>query len=173
MNKNILCILIFVMGIGIFVVGGNKNKNVLSSGIALEPSILMEQAPKKEPPLDSKPEMKIKTYKDALEEGKKLEKDVFVLFSASWCHWCNKMKDETLSNNEIKEAMQKYVVYIADLDEEKSLANKFNVSSVPSYIVIDSENEKIRKQGSGFKGVNEFKRWLNFAKHFSKTSNNL
>ena len=68
------------------------------------------------------------------EEVLKSEKPVLVDFWASWCGPCRMMSPVI---DEIAEEMGETVkVYKINIDEEKNLAVKYNVMSIPTFIVL-------------------------------------
>lgn len=99
-----------------------------------------------------------KTYKEALDVAKITKQKILVVFTADWCSPCKKLKADTLDATEIKELLIPYIVIYIDTDNNKELAHRFNVESLPSYFVIDAE--KVIKAGSGLKSPGDFKLWL-------------
>ena len=75
----------------------------------------------------------------------------FLLFSASWCNPCKKIKPII---KEMVEDIKDLNIYEVDIDKNKELVDYYNISSVPSFIliedgkktgeVLDSDIEKIR-----------------------------
>jgi thiol:disulfide interchange protein len=102
------------------------------------------------------------TYLDldeAREASKQLNKDILILFETSWCSTCKRFKKENFSNNKIEEEMNNYVVCLLDIEKDEKIAKKFNIKSLPYYLIIDS-NDNVKKQGSGYKSTNMFFNWL-------------
>lgn len=99
-------------------------------------------------------------YADALAASKQYKRPVFVYFGAEWCHWCKKMKADTLSTPEVKDKLGKeYVVCYIDTDKDKATARKYKVSGIPAYVVIASD-ETVITRTSGYKTKDEFLGWL-------------
>ncbi len=87
-------------------------------------------------------------------------KDVCVVdFSASWCGPCRMMAPvlEDVSDK----YKGKYFFYQIDIDSAEELAEKFNVTAVPTIIVLKKGKEVDRT--SGYQDLNEFERFLNNA----------
>ena len=87
-------------------------------------------------------------------------KDICVVdFSASWCGPCRMMAPvlEDISDK----YKGKYFFYQIDIDSAEELANKFNVTAVPTIIVFNKGNEIDRT--SGYQDFEEFERFLNNA----------
>lgn len=79
------------------------------------------------------------------EEVLKSEKPVLVDFWASWCGPCRMMSPVI---DEIAEEMGETVkVCKINIDEEKNLAVKYNVMSIPTFIVLKNGKEVGRTIG--------------------------
>lgn len=79
------------------------------------------------------------------EEVLKSEKSVLVDFWASWCGPCRMMAPVI---DEIAEEMGETVkVCKINIDEEKNLAVKYNVMSIPTFIVLKNGKEVGRTIG--------------------------
>lgn len=168
MNKNVLYIAVaaVILGmIGYVYVTKTAIKPEAKSPVANDNWLFPEGSDKPEEPKDadkeddSKPSLPPKTYKEAVELSKKTNKPMFLFFGADWCKWCKKMEAETLSDAKVKEALSSYIVFHVDADKEKDVTEKYNVGGLPSYYVADG-SETVKKEGSGFKNVNQFLSWL-------------
>jgi len=99
-------------------------------------------------------------YAEALAASKQHKRPVFVYFGAEWCHWCKKMKADTLSAPEVKDKLGKeYVVCYIDTDKDKTTTRKYKVIGIPVYLVIASD-ETVIARSSGYKTKTEFIDWL-------------
>ena len=165
MNRNVLIIAILLLGVGIF--SAYQNKNIandiqpVANNNTTNPELNHPQPPQ---PLQSQPQTQTPmiptSYEEALQIAQKQNKQVFLFFHASWCSWCEKMKDETLSDVEVKTALSKYVVYHVDIQKENNIASKYNVRGIPAYVITDKAGKTL-KNGSGFKKIGDFINWLN------------
>jgi thiol:disulfide interchange protein len=110
----------------------------------------------------SKPDSQIeaKSYAEALKKSEETGRPVLVIYTANWCGYCKKMKSETLSNDKVKEAMKSFIVVVVDTDKDRSGIGKFSVTGLPSYVITNSKEEKL-KMGSGFMNAESFSKWLN------------
>lgn len=99
-------------------------------------------------------------YDKALELAKERDQNVFVVFHATWCGPCRDLKSKTLDNSKVIEALHPYVRARVDVDKDRKSAQLHGVRGVPAYFVLD-KNGKVLKQGSGYKSVEAFLRWLN------------
>lgn len=102
-----------------------------------------------------------KNIDDAKSKSRELKKDILVIFGADWCSYCQKLKDETLTDGPVNVAMTQFIVLYINIDEEPRLSTELlgRRISVPQYIVMDSDS-KIKNKGSGFKRPDEFIMWL-------------
>lgn len=79
------------------------------------------------------------------EEVIKSEKTVLIDFWASWCGPCRMMSPVI---DKIAEDMKNQVkVCKINIDEEQSLAVKYNVMSIPTFIVFKNGKEEARSIG--------------------------
>lgn len=85
----------------------------------------------------------------ALTQAKEGNKLVLAAFFSQDCAPCNRLKNHTLCAESVQEYITKYFVplkYESGLDSEQFL--RFNISAMPTIIVLDSEgNELFRKIG--------------------------
>lgn len=105
------------------------------------------------------PDAEVSSYEEALKKAKENNSKIFLYFGATWCGPCQQMKSKTFPNNAVKKALESYVVCILDVDSERKLASKYKLIGVPSYYIIDKD-ENVEKKDSGFKSPAEFSRWL-------------
>ena len=78
------------------------------------------------------------------------EKKVLIDFYADWCIPCQKLSpivDKFAEkHNEIK------VVRI-NIDEQKEIANKFNIRSIPTLVVIETPDKNVQRSARNIEGV--------------------
>lgn len=89
-------------------------------------------------------------FEQALAESKKSGKPVLLDFSASWCPPCQVMKHEVWPNSNVIEAANQNVVPVLvdiDLPENRAIAEKYRVQSIPTLIVVDGQGEVLRQAG--------------------------
>lgn len=98
-------------------------------------------------------------YATALDLSKKTSKNVYVLFSADWCTWCKKLQKDTFGDSQVKQKMNGYILCYVDTDKQRDIANKYNVSGIPHYVVVGPTGNTV-KSGSGYKAPQEFLNWL-------------
>ena len=78
------------------------------------------------------------------EEVLKSDKPVLIDFWASWCGPC-RMMAPVIDN--IAEEVSNVKVCKVNIDEEQNLAVKYNVMSIPTFIVIKNGEEAARSVG--------------------------
>lgn len=82
----------------------------------------------------------------AMSEAQKTNKQIFAVFSASWCPACQQMESETLVDERIKQKIsQNYVAVKIDVDNNPELSSKYGIYSIPALIVITANGEVIKK----------------------------
>lgn len=101
-----------------------------------------------------------------IEEAKKAasdsKKEILIVFEAPWSESSEVFK-KNLKDSIVKEAVKDYVICLIDYDKDRDSARKFNIKTIPSYIVVDEKGE-IKKYGSGYKTKNIFLNWLRSTK---------
>lgn len=112
---------------------------------------------------ESREEVELNWHTDltsALEEAGKLQRPVFIFFSAEWCHWCHKMEDQTLKTAKAGTYLSReFVLVKADYDVDRELVAKYRVRGVPAMVVGDSKMKHVR-QSSGFMALDIFMPWI-------------
>ena len=158
MHKNVLLAIVILLGCGLLILG-LVNKPGKMEVVQDQTWEEVEEIPQEQEKQEvATPEPAKKTYEDALNRAKKEDKHVLLLFVADWCDFCKRM-EATWQDEDVKKAMEKYVVYTVNTDKERSLALQYEVSTIPAYVIINNE-EKVLKKDKGFKGSRTFERWL-------------
>lgn len=82
-----------------------------------------------------------------------IKDEVLVSFTAPWCGKCQTLKPilEKFSKN--------YKVVLVDVDENKSIAKKYGVMSIPTLILF--KNGSVIKQHIGFINFDDLTSWIN------------
>jgi thiol:disulfide interchange protein len=80
-------------------------------------------------------------YNAAVDRARAEKKSIYLLFTATWCGPCKNYKSTVLSDAEVQRALNKDVVFVsADIDRDKALARKYNVSGVPVGYLLKIQN---------------------------------
>lgn len=91
------------------------------------------------------------SYQTIIKKSKTDHKPVLLMLYATWCPHCAKMKSEVLTDPNVIDVLDKnYICSKQDIDvqEGKMLNSKFNITSLPTFIILDSnENELYRLKG--------------------------
>jgi thioredoxin len=66
-------------------------------------------------------------------------------FTADWCNPCKKVRPLV---DELNREQTKVKFQIIDVDDEIEMARNCNVSSIPTFIVIENGTEKARATGA-------------------------
>ena len=88
-------------------------------------------------------------YNKTVELAQKENKPMFILFTKEACKWCEKLKSEVLTIEEIKNQLaDDYVVLILDKEKDE-YPEKYEVKGVPSVFLV-SEKEEIYTEIVGY-----------------------
>ena len=77
------------------------------------------------------------SYAAALDEGRAAKKPVFVYFTADWCGPCQGLKHTTWADPSVEAALREYVPVKVDVDRDAQVAQKYRVTGIPAYFVLD------------------------------------
>ena len=147
----------------------NTNPPVQPNQPGPQPQQPQPQQPQRpQPPMN---QITASSYSDALSKSGEYGMPVLAIFGADWCSWCKKMKNETLTDQQVKGMMMNYVVVHIDVDKDRSISRKFGVSGIPAYAITNWQ-EKNLKSGSGYKNAGQFNSWLNEPTLWTQPKNN-
>lgn len=68
-----------------------------------------------------------------------------VMFTSSWCNPCKQAKPVF---QQIKDANPQMQFEIIDIDEHRDMANDFNITGVPTFMLIENDEEVKRIVGA-------------------------
>lgn len=100
---------------------------------------------------DKKPATVHEIDVNAIDAAIKSNKTVLLDFGTKWCLPCKKM--EPVISEIKKEMMSKAEVFIIDADKYKELSKKYNVESVPTYIVFKNGKQTYKTVGLTEKSI--------------------
>ena len=85
-----------------------------------------------------------KSYAMGMDLAKDKNKLVFLHFYAKWCSYCTKMEKESFQDDSIADYLNDNFISIrVDVDEEKSIADTYNVFALPTTYFFTSSGEKL------------------------------
>ena len=87
-------------------------------------------------------------YKSALAKAKKENKNLMLVVVQDPCPYCGKLVDNTLSDPEVKKALEGYVGVI--VDKKGEMPSQFHTSMVPMTFFINPKTEKASWESLGY-----------------------
>lgn len=116
-------------------------------------------------------------YSEGMELAKKLNKKVFLEFTAKWCGYCKKMKATTFKDPGVVSMLEKYYVSISVDGDSRDTLNfdgyitteqgltreQYGVSGFPTYWFLTSAGERIAPV-QGYRDSNSFMDILDYLK---------
>ncbi|PWA06403.1 thioredoxin family protein [Flavobacterium psychrotolerans] len=99
------------------------------------------------------------SFKDAQKLSLASNKFMIVDFWATWCGPCKKMEYDSWSDKKVKLVLENYIQVKIDIDENRGLANKYGINSIPNMFVMDG-NGKVVYTFSGYHDAEELKKEL-------------
>jgi len=88
------------------------------------------------------------SYQTALAKAKKENKNLMLVVVQDPCPYCGKLVDNTLSDPEVKKALEGYVGVI--IDKKGKMPKQFHTSMVPMTFFIDTKTEKAAWESLGY-----------------------
>lgn len=85
----------------------------------------------------------------------RVEAAELLIFTASWCAPCQALKKDLAADPSILAGMEWGYV---DFDKEKEMAKSYDVTSVPTFLIL--EGDKVVRRHVGYPGPEKLKKWL-------------
>ena len=161
MSKNLLIVIVLILGVTILFAGVikvRKTNSVVTTEELQWPNY-EEEEEKEEEIQEEEIAEEPTSYEEALKIAKAKKKKVLLFFTADWCRYCQEMKKTTLKNEDVQAAIKRYVYYVVDTDYERELATKYSVSGIPAFRIV-TDSEEVKKKASGYMSVKTFLKWL-------------
>ena len=98
-------------------------------------------------------------YGAAFAEAAAEDRKVLIAFYMQRCPPCTAMDRMVLSTSAVKSALAAYIPVRVDVDEQRELANRFEVLATPTYAVVDAEGGVLARC-EGYQPVETFIKFL-------------
>lgn len=93
-------------------------------------------------------------------KAKKQHRMVLLFGKATWCPWCRRMKSDTFSDSAVVSLINKnYVPVMVDIDDQSSIADRFNISVVPANIILTGDY-KVVDSKTGYLSASQMSSFL-------------
>lgn len=134
---------------------------VIAGGIAVY-ALADESAAKKHGPIAW-----VESLKDAQKTAAKDKKVIFVDFYADWCGPCKQMLATTYKDSKVVERSKKFVPVLIDVDKQQSLAQKYQVDSIPTVVFLNAKG-KVLAKNVGYADTDAFLKLMDDAQKKAK-----
>lgn len=78
-----------------------------------------------------------------VEAARAQDKPIVLVFDASWCAICRRLKDTTFADSGVREALGAYVPVRIDIEEQPHVARKYHVDAVPQVLILTPDGTEI------------------------------
>ena len=73
-------------------------------------------------------------------------KPILMYFWAIWCQNCSKLQSDTFTNPQVRRILKEdYILVVIDLDIDRKVAHKYNVSYPPYVVLLDKNGNLIER----------------------------
>ena len=93
-------------------------------------------------------------YDSAVSLSREENKPLLLIFSADWCGYCTKLKQDIL----VDDSTKNYITCVIDTDMDKGITKKHKARSLPTSVVLNKGEETKRK--IGYKNKTDYTNWL-------------
>ena len=85
-----------------------------------------------------------RSFNDGMKLGKSQNKHIMINFYADWCHYCDQMFKETLTDEKVMASLREHFVSVKiDTEAEQSLAKEYYVRGLPTIWFLKPGGEKL------------------------------
>ncbi|HUJ79738.1 MAG TPA: DUF255 domain-containing protein [Nitrospiria bacterium] len=99
---------------------------------------------------------------DAFAQARAEGKRVLLSISASWCHWCHVMDEESFAHPEvIRRLNSRFIPVRVDSDQRPDVNSRYNMGGWPTVAILDGDGEVIA--GETYLPTGPFLAWLDSA----------
>lgn len=93
-------------------------------------------------------------------KAKKQHSLVLLFGKATWCPWCRRMKSDTFTDSTVINLINKHYIPVSiDIDDDSSIASRYQMSVVPVVIILDGDY-KIIDSKTGYMGASSMASFL-------------
>ena len=79
---------------------------------------------------------------DAFQQAQREGKPVFLSISASWCHWCHVLDEESFTHPEvIRRINADFVPIRVDSDKRPDINSRYNMGGWPTVAILDPQGD--------------------------------
>ena len=101
-----------------------------------------------------------KDLESALTTAQKEHKNVMVMVEGSHCGWCKRMKVQTLSDENVKKRLEKFILVKVMREDSMTMTKLPAVHGVPTVFFM-KEDKSILEEVVGYFGVQDFISYIN------------
>ena len=82
-----------------------------------------------------------------------------LLFTASWCGWCRRLKTESLASGDVRAALAGFALEEIDVDVRPEVAARYHVRGIPALVVLERDGSVARRT-DGYVSAERLAVWL-------------
>ena len=102
-----------------------------------------------------------RSFNEAVEIAKNNNRELFLVFGATWCGPCQAMKRESWTNQDVLNRIKdKYVFYYIDVDRERAVSRQHGAGLIPYYGVFNPNGMRPVKVQKGYMSSQDLLEWL-------------
>ncbi|MBI3812818.1 MAG: thioredoxin domain-containing protein [Nitrospirae bacterium] len=81
---------------------------------------------------------------EAFDDARRMSKPIFLSISATWCHWCHVMDQDSLDHPEVIRRLNRDFVPIrVDSDQRPDINSRYNMGGWPTVAILDADGQLI------------------------------